>query len=220
MNKRKIFDFLRDLRDNNDKAWMDEHRARYHEAKDIWLEEVALYLSRLARYDPQLEHLSPKKTIMRINNNNVFHPDKPTYKSHFGFDPYKGRNRPAFYLHISPDGCFLAGGLWHPDAESVKLLREAIDYDGEEVKKIVADPDFVAFYGGLDEDTDALKTSPKGYGKDHRHIDLLRRKNFTVLRELTQEEVTATGFVDTVEEGFVLMRPFLGYLRGALAFEA
>lgn len=219
MDKRKIFSFLSDLRDNNDKAWMDENRPRYHEAKDIWLNEVTRYLNRLAQHDPEFEHLPPKKTIMRINNNNVFHPDKPTYKSHFGFDPYKGRNRPAFYLHVSPDGCFLAGGLWHPDAEPLKLVREAIDYDGEALKKIVSTSAFTAFYGGLEADADALKTSPKGYGKDHRHIDLLRRKNFTVMRELTQAEVLAPDFVDTLEEGFILMNPFLAYLRRALAFE-
>jgi len=220
MKKRKIYDFLRDLRDNNSKDWMDEHRPRYHEAKDIWLREIAGYLQRLSRHDPELEKLPPKKTIMRINNNNVFHPDKPTYKDSFGFDPYKGRNRPAFYLHVSPGGSFLAGGLWHPDPEALKKLREAIDYDGEELKKIVGEKAFADFFGGFDEDADALKTSPAGYTREHRHIDLLRRKNFTVTRQLTQAEVSRADFVDTLERGFVVMRPFLNYLREALAFEA
>lgn len=219
MNKRKIYDFLRDLRENNAKDWMDENRGRYHEAKDIWLEEIAMYLNRLSKHDPELETLPPKKTILRINNNNVFHPNKPTYKDSFGFDPYKGRNRPAFYLHVSPSGSFLAGGLWHPDAEPLKKMREAIDYDGEELKKIVQQKAFADFFGGLDEDAAALKTSPAGYTQKHRHIDLLRRKNFTVTRELTQAELMDADFVDTLEEGFVIMRPFLDYLRRAVEFE-
>jgi uncharacterized protein (TIGR02453 family) len=137
MSKHKIFDFLQGLRENNSKEWMDENRQRYHEAKDIWLEEVAGFLKRLSPHDSTIEKLSPKQTIMRINNNNMFHPDKPTYKDSFGFDPYKGRNRPAFYVHLSPSGSFLYGGLWRPDSDALKKMREAIDYDGEELMKIV-----------------------------------------------------------------------------------
>lgn len=219
MNKRKIFDFLRDLREHNSKEWMDENRQRYHEAKAIWLEEVAGYLKRLAQHDPTIEKLPPKKTIMRINNNNMFHPDKPTYKDSFGFDPYKGRNRPAFYVHLSPSGSFLYGGLWRPDAEALKKIREAIDYNGHELRKIVEKNSFQDFFGGLDDDAEALKTSPQGYSSDHPHIELLRRKNLTISRPLTQEEIISPDFVDTVEQGFVEMAPFLAYLRQAVEFE-
>jgi len=220
MSKHKIFDFLSDLRENNAKEWMDEHRDRYHEAKAIWLEEIAVFLKRLAKHEPELGKLPPKKTIMRINNNYVFHPDKPTYKDHFGFDPYKGRNRPAFYLHVSPGNNFLAGGLWHPDPEALKKLREAIDYNGADLKKRMRKKAFRAFFGTFDEDADALKTSPAGYTRDHEHIDLLRRKNFTVTRRLTREEILSDDLVDVIEEGFVVMRGFLGYLREAVEFEA
>ncbi|MFT6000491.1 MAG: hypothetical protein ACI81P_002952 [Neolewinella sp.] len=219
MSKHKIFDFLQGLRENNSKEWMDENRQRYHEAKDIWLEEVAGFLKRLSPHDSTIEKLSPKQTIMRINNNNMFHPDKPTYKDSFGFDPYKGRNRPAFYVHLSPSGSFLYGGLWRPDSDALKKMREAIDYDGEELMKIVGKKSFQNFFGGLEDDYEALKTSPQGYSSDHKHIDLLRRKNTTVVRRLTQEEVIRPDFIDTVERGFVEMAPFLGYLRRAVEFE-
>jgi uncharacterized protein (TIGR02453 family) len=219
MSKRKIFDFLQGLRENNSKEWMDENRHRYHEAKDIWLEEVARFLKRLSPHDPTIEKLPPKKTIMRINNNNMFHPDKPTYKDSFGFDPYKGRNRPAFYVHLSPSGSFLYGGLWRPDPDALKKMREAIDYDGDELMRIVEKKSFQDFFGGLEADAEALKTRPQGYASDHKHIDLLRRKNFTIVRPLTQEEIVGPGFVDVVERGFVEMAPFLGYLRRAVEFE-
>lgn len=219
MSKRKIFDFLRDLRENNSKEWMDAHRERYHAAKEIWLEEVALYLKRLRKHDPKLVAVRPKDTIMRINNNNMFHPDKPTYKDSFGFDPHKGMDQPSFYLHVSPSGSFIAGGLWHPDRDQLKKVREAIDYDGEHLKELMAGEEVQAFFGGFDEDPDALKTSPRDYASDHRHIDLLRRKNFTVMREVTQQAVLADDFVDTVERGFLAMQPLLGYLERALDFE-
>lgn len=219
MNKRKIFDFLRDLRENNSKEWMDDNRERYHEAKEIWLEEVALYLKRLRKYDPKLEAVRPKDTIMRINNNNMFHPDKPTYKDSFGFDPHKGMDKPSFYLHVSPSGSFIAGGLWHPDRDQLQKVREAIDYDGEKLKELMAGNEVQSFFGGFDEDPDALKTSPRDYDIEHRHIDLLRRKNFTVMREVNQKEVLEDDFVDTVERGFLAMQPMLQYLERAIDFE-
>ena len=216
MNKRPILDFLCDLRRNNSKDWMDAHRERYHTAKDIWLREVQVYLDRLATHDATIGLLEPRQTIMRINNNNVFHPEKPTYKHHFGFDPYKGKDNPAFYVHVEPGNCFIAGGVWHPTPGALKDLRGAFDYDGEKLKAIVADADFAAYFGGLDEDEQALKTSPRDYPDDHRHIDLLRRKNFTVTHEVTQVEVLADDFVAEVERAFLLLRPFNAYLRRAI----
>ena len=217
MNKRPIFDFLRGLRANNSKDWMDAHREEYHAAKAIWLDEVQPYLERLGPYDTHIDMLEPKQTIMRINNNNVFHPEKPTYKHHFGFDPYKGKDNPAFYVHLEPGNSFIAGGVWHPTPGALKALRGAIDYDGEKLQEIVAAPDFAAYFGGWDEDAQALKTSPRDYDESHRHIELLRRKNFTVTHEVTQEEVLADNFVDEVERAFRLLQPFNAYLRRAIA---
>ncbi len=219
MSKRKIFDFLRDLRENNSKEWMDENRERYHEAKQIWLEEVGLFLERLAKQSPALGKIRPRDTIMRINNNNVFHPDKPTYKDSFGFDPDKGREKASFYLHCSPSGSFIAGGVYHPGSEALKKLRSAIDYDGEKFKKIIRKKEFTNFFGGLYTEDELLKTSPRDYSADHPHIDLLRRKSITVVHNLTQEEMISDDLVDTVEEAYRVMRPFNQYLERALGFE-
>jgi uncharacterized protein (TIGR02453 family) len=219
MSKRKIYDFLSDLRENNSKDWMDENRERYHEAKDIWLESVAIYLDRLKQYDPEIAALKPKQCIMRINNNNVFHPNKPTYKDSFGFDPYKGRGRVSFYLHLSPSGSFIAGGLYHPSSNQLKKMRAAIDYDGQELLDIVNNKQFNDFFGGFAETEDALKTSPQGYNQDHEHIELLRLKNYVIVREVTQKEVLADDFVDTLELAYKLMQPFNEYLRRGVEFE-
>ncbi len=218
MGKRQIFDFLRDLRDHNSKEWMDEHRDRYHAAKETWLEETQGFLDRLKQHDPSLGQLRPKDCIMRINNNNVFHPDKPTYKDHFGFDPNKGRDRVSYYVHVSPSGSFIAGGMWHPSSEKLKMIREAVDYDASILAEMDKQGPVYDFYGGLAEDEDALKTSPRDYPADHPHIGLLRRKNFVVMREVTQQEVLSDGFTDLVEEGFVAIRPLLGYLQEAIDF--
>lgn len=219
MNKRKIYTFLRDLSDNNSKEWMDEHRDRYHKAKDIWLNEIQLILDRLAKHDARYASIRPKDTIMRINNNRMFHPDRPVYKDNFAFSP-SGKDEPTLYVHVSPQESFVGGGLHHPDNATLKKIRAAFDYDGGQFRKIVEASSFQEFFGGLAEDPDKLKTSPQGYDQDHEHIDLLRHKNLTAIRSLTQKEVISDELVDIVEQAYLELKPFNDYLARAMTVEA
>jgi uncharacterized protein (DUF2461 family) len=66
---------------------------------------------------------------------------------------------------------------------------------------------------------DALKTAPKGYSKDHPHIELLRLKTFAVMHPLTQKEVISTDFKNELLKAYDLMLPFRNYLNQAAAFE-
>lgn len=219
MSNRIIYDFLRDLTDNNSKEWMDEHRDRYQEARNHWIDQVSQILKRLEKYNPKFGKLDPKKTIMRINNNRMFHPDKPIYKGSFAFSPF-GMDEAAIYVHISPNSSFVGGGIHRPGSKTLKKLRAAFDYDGGKFKEVISAPAFKAFYGGLSEDEQELKTSPRAYSEDHEHIDLLRRKNFTAIRTLTQKEVNSSDFIGLVEEGYKTLLPFNAYLQKAIDFES
>lgn len=215
-DKRKIYQFLRDLTANNSKDWMDENRERYHEAKDIWLEEIDLILQRLANHDARYGTLRPKDCVTRINNNRMFHPDRPVYKDHFAFSP-SGKDEPALYLHVSPKESFIGGGIHNAENKVLKSLREAIDYDGEELLKITSKQPFQGLYGGLAADPNQLKTSPRGYDQEHRHIELLRRKSFTGIRHLTQKEIVSDDLVDIVEQAYLAVKPLNDYLARALS---
>lgn len=219
MSKKKILDFLRDLSKNNSKEWMDENRKRYHEAKEIWLDEIALILERISKYDDQFAHIPPKKTIMRINNNRQFHPNKPVYKDSFGCAPVQDMYQPSFYIHISPEDAFIGGGLHKPPSDTIKKMRSAIDYNGKELTRIINEKGFQDFFGGWSDDPDMLKTSPRGYDADHPQIDLLRRKNFTAMRPLTQKEFLSKNFVDLAEQAFVTLQPMNQYLLEATTFD-
>lgn len=219
MSRRKVYDFLSDLTDNNSKEWMDENRDRYHDAKDIWLSTIQDILDRLSKHNSYFETVNPKKTIMRINNNRMFHPDRPVYKDNFAFSPGK-KEDPAFYLHVSPSDSFVGGGLYHPENAMLKRIRAAIDYDARELLDIVEAKGFQQVFGGLDDDPDALKTSPQGYTQEHPHIELLRKKNFTALLPLTQKEVIDDSFIDRVEEAYTTIRPLNDWLKKALSVEA
>ncbi|MFD0860598.1 DUF2461 domain-containing protein [Sungkyunkwania multivorans] len=216
VSKEYIFRFLRDLRKNNSKDWMDEHRDRYETAKERWIEEVSNILERLSRHNAEFDRVDPKKTIERINNNLLYHPNKPTYKHHFGCEALGKKGNGTLYISIGPSRSFVGGGIHNPSKEDLDNLREAIDYNGEELRKIIDSKDIQDYFGGLTEDDQKLKTAPRGYDQDHEHIELLRRKDFTVMKQLTEEEVTGDHFIDIVEEAHLKMRPFNSYLQEAL----
>jgi uncharacterized protein (TIGR02453 family) len=220
MNKQYMFDFLSALSAHiNSKEWMDANRARYHQAKTIWLEVVEAILQRLQKHDARLEMLQPRSCISRINNNIAFHPNRPIYKDKFTFSAPRLKNRPNIYLSVSPQGCFMGGGFWRPRKETLARLRSGFDYDGQTFLELMQDPNVMDFFGVLQPDDQQLKTAPQGYGVDHPYIELLKRKNFVFNRSLTKEEVLSERLVDLMEEGYLILQPILHHLEKLASFD-
>lgn len=215
MDFKALFSFLETLQANNNKDWMDAHRKDYEQVRDEfikWLNQMDL---KLAEIDDDYYPTSGKKAINRINNNLLYHPNKPTYKDHFGAGLDKRPNTSDFYIHLGVNECFLAGGFYRPKPKFLKSIRDAIDYDGEELKKIINQPKFQQLFGGLMKDEE-LKTSPKGYTQDHKHIDLLRQKSFAAFRPLTRSDVSSAAFDNLVMESYQTMLKFRRYLNKAV----
>lgn len=222
VDKAYIFRFLRDLKNNNSKEWMDENRDRYHTMKERWLYEIELILQRLAEHNGAFEKVNPKKTISRINNNRRFHPEKPTYKDRVTCSPAgrKAYDVSTFFISIGPGESFIGGGIYHPPKEHLENIRAAIDYDGEKLKNILQEDDFISFYGSLNAYDDKLVTSPQNYDNDHKHIDLINNKSFTATINITEEQVVSDSFIDLVEEAYLKYRPLDDYLVKAITLGA
>ncbi|MFO7745653.1 MAG: DUF2461 domain-containing protein [Psychroflexus sp.] len=216
MNFERLFDFLETLNKNNSKEWMDEHRNQYETVKADyvkWLEDLDFKLSKI---DENYYSSSGKKAINRINNNLLYHPNKPTYKDHFGAGLDKRPKTGDFYIHLGIQEIFVAGGFYKPKSELLKSIREAIDYNGDEFKEIINSKTFQKHFGGLMEDEDKLKTSPKGFSQDHKHIELLRLKSFAAMKSFERKDVLAEDFKDKVIETYKVMLLFRRYLNKAV----
>lgn len=214
----KMFSFLRDLQKNNSKEWMDAHRKDYEEVRDWYKEWLNELDAELGKVDPDYHSTEGKRAINRINNNLMFHPDKPIYKDHFGagLDLSENGKQGDFYIHLGTNESFIAGGFYKPKKEVLDSIRDAIDYNGSELKKIYNKKSFKNIFGNLIDDGDSLKTSPKGYSMDHEHIDLLRRKTFAVQTSITQKEVMSDDFKMRCVEIYKEMLPFRKYLNKAV----
>jgi uncharacterized protein (TIGR02453 family) len=215
MNFQEVFDFLENLNANNHKAWMDENRGRYHKIKDNlyqWLLEID---DELTSINNDHHPIDAKRAINRINNNLLYHPQKPTYKDHFGMGLDKKPGKSDFYIHIGINECFLAGGFYKPKRSNLNSIRDAIDYNGDKLKDILNDKKFKEHFGGL-MDEGKLTNAPKGFTNDHPHIDLLKNKSFAVARKLNKKNVLSSNFKDTIIDTYRIMTPFRKYLNQAV----
>lgn len=212
---RAIVHFLRRLQKNNNKVWMDAHRNEYKNIRDgfiSWLNQMNIQLAQL---DPDYFDTPGKKGINRINNNLLFHPNRPVYKDHFSAGLDQLSKQGDFYIEIGVAEVFVGGGYWHPDSKTLKSIRQAIDYNGEVLEKILAKPSFKQVFGGLIPG-EVLVQAPKGFPKDHPRIELLKRKTFAVSCTLPLELAYNNNFNNKLLEIYKEMLPFRRYLNKAV----
>jgi uncharacterized protein (TIGR02453 family) len=217
MSFNKMYQFLRDLQKNNSKEWMDENRKRYKEVREwyiSWLDGLDVELGKI---DTDYHATDGRKAINRINNNLMFHPEKPVYKDHFGagMDLSENGKQGDFYIHLGTEESFIAGGFYNPKKEILDSIRDAIDYNGERYLEIINQKSFKETFEIID-DGNSLKTSPKGYSKDHKHINLLRQKTFAVMHRVTQDEVVQEDFKQKCVVIYKEMKTFREYLNRAV----
>ncbi len=215
---KNIIDFLKDLTANNQREWMQENKKRYEVAKTEFKSTVASLISGIADFDESVEGLEPKDCIFRINRDIRFSKDKSPYKTNFGAAMMEGGKKtsnPTYYLHIQPGKSFVAGGVYMPEPDNLKKIRQEIDYNPQELRDIVKEEQFRTLFGEMTGES--LKTAPKGYPKDHPNIDLLRMKSFLVSRDLTDKEVLSKDFVSKITEMYHVIHPFNQYFAVAIS---
>jgi len=63
---------------------------------------------------------------------------------------------------------------------------------------------------------DELKTAPKGFNKEDSNIDLIRRKQFIFVKNLSDKEVLSKDFSETVNTSFKAIRPYFDLMSNIL----
>jgi len=192
-----ILSFLKSLGKNNNREWFEKNKGKYQEAKLSFEDFLEALHKEFVKFDESLAGLNPRKQAFRIYRDVRFSKDKRPYKLNMGagFSP-KGKmeQEAGYYIHIEPGKSFIAGGMYMPNAENLSKIRQEIDYNADTLLKILKGSSFKKFFDGLD-DFDRVKTAPKGYAKDHPHIELLKNKSFIVSHAFSDAQVKDKNFV-------------------------
>jgi uncharacterized protein (TIGR02453 family) len=222
MLQKQTLAFLKDLARHNEKQWFDANRDRYEAARQDYIQLADAIIKGFCKKDPDFNQLEGRKCLFRINRDIRFSKDKRPYKTNFGASFERGgRISPwaGYYLHIEPGNkSFIAGGVWNPEADRVKKIRQEIDYNWDAFRKIVTGKKFVTWFKDLEKTSEtSLTREPKGYEKDNPAIEYLKLKSWVVSAPLTDAEVTDKGLLKKILEGFEAMQPFIVFLNEALA---
>lgn len=219
MNTTLILEFLQGLAIHNNKEWMDANKETYNEARSYYIELISALLDRLKEFDPGVSSLTAKDCIFRINRDIRFSKNKAPYKSNFGASISEGGKKSAtagYYLHLQPgDESFIGGGLYMPQTEELKKIRQEIDYNAPELLKIVSEKSFKQYFGLIQGEK--LARAPKGYSPEHPNIEFLKLKSYVVLHRLSDEDVRDKNFIPNITEECKAMKPFLDFLNVAVS---
>lgn len=203
--------FLKELRDNNHKAWFNENKSRYLTGKKNVEDFVNQVHQRLNDSD-DIEY----SKMYRIYRDVRFSKDKLPYKNHFGgyFRRFGHDRRGSYVFQIGPNSTQVGGGFFGPNADDLLRIRKEFEMDGTYMQEILDNPAFVDSFGNLRGN--GVKTAPRGFDKNHPNIELIRKKQFYALRDFTDEEVLRDDFVDQVHQTFLNIRPFFDYMTEVL----
>ncbi len=218
MNLDQNLKFLKDIARNNNRDWFEKNKSRYLEAKNNFDDFLEALHKELLKFDESLAGINPRKLAFRIYRDVRFSKDKRPYKTNMGAGfSFRGKmeQEPGYYIHIEPGKSFVAAGLYLPDSANLAKVRQEIDYNTKAFLKILNDRSFKKYFDGLDP-FDQVKTAPKGYSKDHPHIDLLRHKSHIVSHYFSDNQVKDKKFVKHVAVVCKAAKPLNRFLSEAL----
>jgi uncharacterized protein (TIGR02453 family) len=208
--------FIRDLKRNNTREWFVANKARYEDAvKDPALRLIADFAPLLGKISPHFR--ATPRSLFRIHRDTRFSKDKSPYKTHVGIhfrhDRARDAHAPGYYLHIEPGSVFAGVGIWHPEGDALRKIRERIAEDPAGWKRASRTK---AFTRTFELAGDALKRAPKGFDPAHPLVEDLKRKDFIGVVELDDTFVTKDGLSERLATTFAAGTPLMRFLCEAL----
>jgi uncharacterized protein (TIGR02453 family) len=212
-----ILQFLGELKQNNTREWFAENKQKYDKANKSLLTLVEELIPVVQRIDSSIGALSAKDCVFRIYRDTRFSNDKTPYKTNMGAYFARGGRKSiyaGYYMHLEPGNSMLAGGIWMPEPEALKRIRQEIYYNSAEFKSLLETKSFKDNFGTLSEEG-KLKNPPRDFPADFPDIDLLKNKNFTMFHSLSDDKVCSEDFPILFSKVFEAMKPVNVFLNKA-----
>jgi len=220
----KSFKFLRALARHNEKPWFEAHR------KDYEAHVRQPFLRLIGDLQPEVAAVSPHfradthtvgGSLFRIHRDARFSNDKSPYKTWQGARLFHERRRqtpaPSFYVHLQPGGSFVGAGLWHPESDTQRKVRQFIVDNPESWKAAAHAPKLRKKFEF--ETSEMLVRPPRGFDPQFECIDDLKHRNWVFWRTLDDETMTGPKLRQTIAADLVTLGPFVDYLCAALDLE-
>jgi len=218
--EKRTIKFLRELEVNNNREWFKANKTRYEEdVLDVALRFIQSMQDPLADFAPHFTAVPTRigGSLMRVYRDTRFSNNKLPYKTNVGIqfrhERAKDVHSPGYYVHIDPNEVFIGVGMWRPDSDPLRQIRERIAArPGEWTRATGA----AAFKRNFSLGGESLKRPPRGFDKEHPLIDDIKRKSFIAVRFLAVEDCLKPQFQRSVETSFKQLTPYMAFLCAAV----
>lgn len=212
-------EFLRELRENNDREWFNPRKEIFVEKVQApMIELVSAVHKEMLQFAPEYVG-EPKKCIFRIYRDTRFSKDKTPYKTHIAAAMWRssgGKDTGSgYYFSISTEEIEIGGGVYAPDPSTLLQARQYIGDHAEEFRKTFENPTVRKLFGGLWGES-AIRP-PKGFDAAHPAIDLIKKKHFVLMKGVDPALATTPKLLPEIVKRFEALTPFLRFLNLPLA---
>jgi len=206
--------FLRQLRRNNNRDWFQAHKDAYENTVKAPMAELVLAIGEaFRRFAPEMV-ADPKVSLYRIYRDTRFSRDKSPYKTQTAaVFPVRGlpkNSGPGLYFHISPEEVLIGGGIYMPEPELLRAVRQHIAAHPRKFASIVEGPGFRKAFGELEGEQ--LRSVPKGFVSDHTAARYLRYKQFLFGEEHPASLATTPRLLPAILKCFKNGMPLIRFL--------
>jgi uncharacterized protein (TIGR02453 family) len=213
--------FFKALGFHQSKEWFDENRATYEsQIKNPFGDLVEDLAAAFDKAGIPLKG-DRKASLFRLNRDTRFSKDKSHYKTHAGAVLTRGgakNDKGLFYIHVAPDGCFVAAGFYYPEPDDLGRLRRAIVRAPKEYEKALA----ALKKAKLElSDEDSLTRAPRGFETvaEPKIAAAIRRKSFICSRPIDAARIVSPALVGDLATFGKQALPLLQWGWGAIVDE-
>lgn len=217
-----VITFLNKILVNNNRPWFQENKNLYLKAQDQINKIAVELINGISKFDSSINNLTISDCTYRIYRDIRFSPDKRPYKTHMGIyvcPQGKKSGLAGYYLHFEAEGAEYLGlnglytGMYNPDKESLKSIREDICYDGASFE------DAIKKAKNFTLDTScSLSKTPKDFPKNTPYDYLLRLKQYNLIQAMPKEMLFSRHMIEWVLEEFKTSLDFNTLLNRAALF--
>ena len=209
--------FLRDLGENNSKAWVDANRDRWDATRENFIAIVDLFITNADRYDARIARagIDPRRSFTRLNRDPRTRHGRPPYKTFSAVFANPGSTVETFgyYIHVEPGQCYAGTSLFIPSDPALIRMRTKIADHPEEWVHVIADDGFRKAYPSGMEALDSLKSVPRGFASGHPAARYLKIKGYGMKAPMTDLQVQRADAPDHLVALFSAARPVADFLN-------
>jgi len=211
--KKETLQFLRDLKENNNREWFNNNKERYISANENFIQFVQELIDEVSKFDSSVVGVDAHNSVFRIYRDVRFSKDKSPYKAEMGamlMGKGTGCGIAGYYLHLEPGNSLLAGGVHMSEPKDLKAIREEISSRSNEFLKIINNDNFKNNFTLKGE---KLSNVPKGFNKEDPMAEYLKYKELEMHHPVDENTILSDDFVSYCANIFKAMVPFNSFVN-------